>query len=61
MIDAYLEANPESLSSKEVEVVRAWRRFIKDRFFILRHLKNFTVFIGNKDQVYGVLGLAAST
>jgi len=60
LIDAYLEANPEALSSKEVEIVRTWRRFIKDRFFILRHLKKYTVFIGNKDQVYGVLGLADS-
>jgi hypothetical protein len=57
LIDAYLEANPEALSSKELEIVRNWRRFIKDKFFILRHLKKYTVFIGNKDQVYGVLGL----
>ena len=35
LIDASREANPEALSSKEVEIVRAWRRFIKDRFFIL--------------------------
>jgi hypothetical protein len=57
LIDAYLEANPEALSSEEVGIVRTWRRFIKDNFFIFRHLKKYSIFIGNKDQVYGVLGL----
>lgn len=60
LIDAYVEANPEALSSEELEIVRTWRRFIKDEFFIFRHLKKYTVFIGNKDQVYGVLGLVDS-
>ncbi|MCX6033421.1 MAG: hypothetical protein NTV38_00340 [Chloroflexi bacterium] len=60
MIDAYVEANPEALSSEEVEIIRTWRRFIKDNFFIFRHLKKYSVFIGNKDQVYGVLGLFES-
>ena len=32
LIDAYLEANPEALSSEEVEIVRTWRRVIKDKF-----------------------------
>ena len=57
LIDAYVEANPEALSSEEVEIVRTWRRSIKDNFFIFRHLKKYSIFIGNKDQVYGVLGL----
>jgi hypothetical protein len=60
LIDAYVESNPEALSSKDMEIVRTWRRFIKDKFFVLRHLKKYTVFIGNKDQVYGVLGLTDS-
>ena len=57
LIDAYLEENPESLSPEELDIVRKWKGFIKDRFFILRHLKKYSVFIGNKDNVYGVLGL----
>jgi hypothetical protein len=57
LIDAYVEANPEALSSKEVEIVRNWKKFIQDKFFVLRHLKKYTVFIGNQGQVYGVLGL----
>ena len=57
LIDDYLKENPESLSNEHLEIVRSWKRFIKGEFFILRHLKKYSIFIGNKDQVYGVLGL----
>jgi hypothetical protein len=57
LIDAYIKENPESLSSEYLEIVRSWKGFVKGEFFILRHLKKYTIFIGNKDQVYGVLGL----
>jgi hypothetical protein len=57
LIDDYVKENPESLSSEYLDIVCDWKRFIKDKFFILRHLKKYTIFIGNKDQVYGVLGL----
>jgi len=57
LIDDYMKENPESLPSEHLEIVRSWKGFIKGEFFILRHLKKYSVFIGNKDQVYGVLGL----
>ena len=57
LIDAYLEENPEALSPEELDIVRKWKGFIKDRFLILRHLKKYSIFIGNKNNVYGVLGV----
>ena len=57
LIDDYVKENPESLAENHLEIIRSWKRFIKGEFFILRHLKRHTIFIGNKDQVYGVLGL----
>lgn len=57
LIDDYVKQNPEALSPEQLEIVLNWKRFIKGEFFILRHLKKYTVFIGNKNQVYGVLGL----
>ena len=60
LIDDYLKENPESLSPEHLGIVRSWKGFIKGQFFILRHLKKYTIFIGNKDQVYGVVGLIDS-
>jgi hypothetical protein len=57
LVDDYVKKNPESLSSGHLEIVRSWTNFITNKFFILRHLKKYTIFIGKKDQVYGVLGL----
>ena len=57
LIDDYVKENPESLSSEHLEIISSWKGFIKGEFFILRHLKKYTIFIGNNNQVYGVLGL----
>jgi len=57
LIDAYLQENPEGFLSAELEIVRKWKSFVKDTFFILRHLKKHSIFIGNKEQVYAVVGM----
>ena len=57
LINDYVKGNPEQLPSDYLEIVHNWKRFIKGEFFILRHLKKFTIFIGNDNQVYGVIGL----
>ncbi len=57
LINDYVKENPELLSSDYLEIVHGWKNFIKGEFFILRHLKKYTVFIGNDNQVYGVSGL----
>lgn len=57
LIDAYIESNPDGLSAGELEIVRAWKRFVSGTFQIFRFLKKHTVFIGEKSRVYGLLGL----
>lgn len=57
LIEAFLQENPEKLANDELEIVRRWKDFIKGSFFILRHLKKYSIFIGNSDQVYAVMGL----
>jgi hypothetical protein len=57
LIDAYLQENPEGFSSAELEIVRKWKSFVKGSFYILRHLKKYSIFMGNNNQVYAVVGL----
>ena len=57
LIDAYLQANPEGFLSDELEIVRKWKAFVKGTFYILRHLKKYSIFMGNNDHVYAVVGL----
>src|SRR4030042_2739270 len=55
--NAYLELNPDHLSSLEQEIVCKWQRFIDETFHIFRFLKKNTIFIGKQSQVYAVLGI----
>lgn len=57
LIDAYFAANPDGLSAEELAIVLKWKRFVRGNFQIFRFLKKHTIFIGEKSQVYGVLGL----
>jgi hypothetical protein len=57
LIDAYVEKNPDSLSFEELDIVRKWKRFVAGTFQIFRYLKKHAIFISEKSQVYGVLGL----
>lgn len=57
LIGAYTQENPDALPAEELEIIRKWKRFIKGSFYILRHLKKGSIFIGKDDQVYAVHGI----
>jgi hypothetical protein len=57
LIDAYVQENPDALPPEQLEIVRKWEDFIKGSFFILRHLKKGSIFIGKDDKVYAVHGI----
>ena len=57
LIEAYTQENPDALSAEELEIIGKWKRFIKSSFYILRHLKKGSIFIGKDDQVYTVHGI----
>ena len=57
LIEAYVQENPDALPAEQLEIIRKWKGFIKGSFFILRHLKKGSIFIGKDDSVYAVHGI----
>lgn len=60
LIDAFVAENPAHFSEDELEIVRSWRQFVTGRFYVIRELKNYTVFLSATDPAiaYGVLALS---
>jgi hypothetical protein len=56
LIDAYVQANPDKWSEKELALIGKWKGFIVGEFYVFRYLKDHAIFMGNS-QVYGVKGL----
>lgn len=57
---AYVDENPNDLDQNNLEIIRKWQKFIKGTFYIFRHLKKGSIFIGGKDTVYAVHGIQDS-
>lgn len=57
LIEAYVRDNRDALPAGELQIIHKWKNFIKGSFFILRHLKKGSIFIGNDNQVYMVHGI----
>jgi hypothetical protein len=61
LIDQFVAENPAGLSPEELEIVASWKHALVGRFYILRYLKKYTIFLSATDKpykAYGVLGLA---
>jgi len=60
--EAFIADNPAALPSSDLELVASWQQRIAGTFFIVRHLKNYSVFLneGSPARAYGVLGLVSS-
>jgi hypothetical protein len=57
LIRTYVEEEGDQLSEAEREIVLSWKQSVAGRFQVYRFLKTYAVLIGNKEQVYAVLGL----
>ena len=57
LIASYVNVNPDDLPAADLEIVGKWKRFLSGKFYVFRYLKKYTILIGGKSQVYGVLGL----
>jgi hypothetical protein len=59
LIDAFVDENPFDLAPGEVEIVRSWKHLVAGEFYVLRHLKAYTVFLTAKTPTvaYGVVAL----
>lgn len=56
-IEDYVQQNPDALSPESLDIIRLWKHHVQGKFYIFRHLKKYSIFIGENNQVYGVLGL----
>jgi hypothetical protein len=59
LIDRFVAQNPAALSLPDLELVSSWKHRVVGNFFILQHLKKYSVFLseGTPARAYGVLGL----
>lgn len=57
--EGFIAENPTALPPEDLEIVASWQHRVSGNFFVLRHLKKYTVFLdrGTPARVYGVLGL----
>src|SRR5260370_5847346 len=60
LIQTFVDENPARLSGDELGIVRSWQHLVHGKFYVLRELKNCTVFLSTGPQAvaYGVLALA---
>jgi hypothetical protein len=59
LIDSFASENPFNFNREELDIVRSWKNYVKDRFLIVAHLKDYSIFMttGKDQKAYGVLGL----
>ena len=62
LIDSFLNDNPFHFSAEELGIVRSWKHFIRDRFYLFRHLKKYSIFLNSSSspKPYGVLSISDS-
>lgn len=60
LIDEFIDENPQDVSLKNLAAAAGWKRFVSGDFYVERHLKTSTIFIGENNEVYGVRGLTDS-
>jgi len=59
LIDSFVAENPLHFSAGELDTLRDWKHFIKGRFFLIRYLKKYAVFLEEgQPRAYGVVGLS---
>ena len=60
LIDAFAEENPFKLDPEELGIVRSWKHLVEGKFYVFRHLKNYTIFLTAKEPTvaYGVVALS---
>lgn len=59
LIDSFINENPFNLNQEEITIIKSWKNFVRDKFFILSHQKEYTIFLNSDKELkaYGVLGL----
>ena len=45
VIATFVQANPAQFSDEDLAIVDSWTHFVQGQFYILRHLKAYTIFL----------------
>ncbi|HPO50769.1 MAG TPA: hypothetical protein PLO89_10620 [Spirochaetota bacterium] len=59
----FIEENRNNYSKDKIEILENWSKyFVRNKFFIVKHTKSFTVFMDSNDRkkIYSVVGLTSS-
>jgi hypothetical protein len=57
IIDKYVDSI-KKIPKEQIQIVKEWKKKISGRFIIVKHLKNYSVFLDSEnDLLYGVIGL----
>jgi hypothetical protein len=60
LVEAFVDETPTRLSREELDIVLSWRHLVHGKFYVLRELKSFTVFVSTDAPpiAYGVVPLS---
>ncbi|WAH38209.1 hypothetical protein [Alicyclobacillus dauci] len=60
VIDEYLKQNEKIFDATERDTIISWKRRVSGKFIIMKHLKNYTVFMHAEEggKLYGVTGIS---
>ncbi len=57
----FIAKNPAAFLPADLEVVASWKHRVAGKFFVVKHLKKYSVFLDDREppRTYGVLGLVS--
>lgn len=58
VLDEIVALNPSDFSEADLLIVSSWKNRVSDRFILLKHLKNYSIFLGDQ-KIYGVIGIVS--
>lgn len=61
LLDQFIAENPAALPPADLALVGNWKHRVAGRFFVVKHLKKYSVFLDDRQppHAYGVLGLVS--
>jgi len=57
-LDCIVATNPFQFSEADIAIVNSWRNRVADKFILLKHLKNYSILLGNHN-IYGIIGIVS--
>jgi hypothetical protein len=57
LIEEYIRENSDAHAAEELAIIQKWQHFTKGTFYVFRHLKKGSIFIGENNLVYSVHGI----